>query len=55
MEYSVSEKANLREFKVKDIIEQDYPVTTYQPVYYKVSMFEEAKKQLLDYLAKINS
>ena len=50
MEYSVSEKANIIEFDVKNIIEQDYPVTKYQPVYYKVSTFEEAKKQLLDFL-----
>ena len=53
MEYSVGKKATVREFKVKDIIEQDYPVTTYQPVYYKVSTFEEAKRQLLDFV-KIN-
>lgn len=52
MEYSISKKANVNEFKVENIIKQDYPVDIYQPQYFKVKSFEDAKRLLEEYLKK---
>lgn len=52
MEYSISQKANVNEFKVENIIKQDYPVDVYQPQYFKVKSFEDAKRLLEEYLKK---
>ena len=54
MEYSISKKANVNEFKVENIIKQDYPVDIYQPQYFKVKSFEDAKRLLEEYLKKKN-
>lgn len=49
-EYSVSDKPIIKEFKINDVVNQEYPVEVYQPIYYKVKSFEDAKNKLLNYI-----
>lgn len=50
IEYSLSKESNVKDFKVSEVVNTDYPTTEYQPIYYRVNSFEDAKKQLLEYI-----
>ena len=50
MKYSISDKPLIKEFNINEVIEQDYPVSEFQPIYFKIKSFKEAKRQLLEYV-----
>jgi len=49
LEYSMSEKPEIRPWDPFSAGEQDYPITTYQPVYYMAESFEQAKESMQRY------
>jgi phenylalanine-4-hydroxylase len=46
LEYSMSEKPKVLSWDPFDASTRDYPITTYQPVYYMAKSFEDAKLQM---------
>jgi len=46
LEYAMSSKPEIRKWNPFDAAKQDYPITTYQPIYYMASSFEDAKQQM---------
>ncbi len=56
MEYSMGlneKKPELREFDPFAAARQDYPITTYQHIYYVASSFEDAKRQMTEFAATL--
>jgi len=49
LEYAMSDQPELRAWNPFDAGKQDYPITTYQPVYYVAESFADAKKQMQDF------
>ncbi len=43
LEYSMSDKPEIRDWDPFQAGEQEYPITTYQPIYYAAQSFEDAK------------
>eukprot|EP00954_Amorphochlora_amoebiformis_P006946 541171-Amorphochlora_amoeboformis.AAC.1 len=43
LEYSMSSEPQLREFDPFDAGKQNYPITTYQPLYYVAKSFQDAQ------------
>ena len=44
--YSLSDKPELRAFDPVKTVEQKYPVSSYQPIYYISESFEDAKEKV---------
>jgi phenylalanine-4-hydroxylase len=49
LEYSMTDKPEVRAWDPFNASKQEYPITTYQPVYYMASSFEDAKKKMQDF------
>jgi len=49
LEYSMSDKPEFRSWDPYKAGEQDYPITTYQPIYYVADSFEDAKKRMQEF------
>ncbi|XP_063228622.1 protein henna-like [Bacillus rossius redtenbacheri] len=49
LQYSLSDKPELRPFDPAKTALQKYPITEYQPVYYVAESFEDAKEKLVKY------
>lgn len=47
LQYSLSDKPELREFEPAKTGLQKYPITEYQPVYYVAESFEDAKEKMM--------
>ena len=47
LEYSLSEKPELRPFDPAKTAMQKYPITEYQPVYFVAEDFEDAKEKMM--------
>ena len=46
MQYSLSDKPELRPFEPSKTALQKYPITEYQPVYFVAESFEDAKNKM---------
>ena len=46
VQYCLSDKPQLKEFEPVKTSVQEYPITTYQPVYFVAESFEDAKSKL---------
>jgi phenylalanine-4-hydroxylase len=49
LEYAMSDKPEVRTFNPFKAGQQDYPITTYQPVYYAAQSFEDAKLKMQEF------
>eukprot|EP00455_Lapot_gusevi_P009433 TRINITY_DN1421_c0_g1_i1.p1 TRINITY_DN1421_c0_g1~~TRINITY_DN1421_c0_g1_i1.p1 ORF type:complete len:431 (-),score=173.00 TRINITY_DN1421_c0_g1_i1:215-1507(-) len=49
LEYSMSSKPEIRDFDPFHASNQDYPITSYQPLYYMAKSFEEAKQRMREF------
>jgi len=49
LEYSMGEEPSLREFDPFDAGKMDYPITTYQPLYYVANSFQDAQERMRAY------
>lgn len=49
LQYSLSEKPELRPFEPAKTALQKYPITEYQPIYYIAESFEDAKEKMIKY------
>jgi phenylalanine-4-hydroxylase len=49
LEYSMSDKPEIRKFDPFVAAQHVYPITTYQPTYYAAESFEMAKKQMQEF------
>lgn len=47
LQYSLSDKPELREFEPEVTGEQKYPITEYQPIYFVAHSFESAKEKMM--------
>lgn len=47
LQYSLSDKPEIRPFEPEETAVQSYPITEYQPLYYISESFEEAKNKLV--------
>merc|ERR1719206_1320962 len=54
LEYCLSDKPEIREFEPEKTGVQEYPITSYQPVYFVAGSFEEAKRKMQDLCDKID-
>ncbi|ETO27856.1 phenylalanine 4-monooxygenase [Reticulomyxa filosa] len=53
IEYSMSDKPEIRDWDPFAAAQQDYPITTYQPLYYMAESFESAKQKLQEYATSL--
>jgi len=49
MEHSLSDKPEFREWNPFNAAQQDFPITTYQPIYYVAESFVDAKKKMFEF------
>jgi phenylalanine-4-hydroxylase len=49
LEHSMSEVPEVRPWDPFAAAQQEYPITTYQPIYYSATSFTEAKKQMVEF------
>ncbi|PSN42902.1 Protein henna [Blattella germanica] len=49
LQYSLSDKPELRPFEPSKTAEQQYPITEYQPIYFVAESFEDAKEKMIKY------
>lgn len=54
LEYSMTQEPELRPFDPFDAGSQDYPITTYQPIYYVAESFREAQSRMREYTEKMD-
>lgn len=47
LQYSLSDKPELRPFEPSKTSLQEYPITEYQPIYYIAESFEDAKEKMM--------
>ncbi|KAL0491749.1 phenylalanine-4-hydroxylase [Acrasis kona] len=52
LEYCLTDKPEIRPFEPEKVAEQQYPITTYQPVYFMADSFDRAKEQTKAWAAK---
>lgn len=53
LQYSLSDKPEIRPFEPEETAVQSYPITEYQPLYYISESFEEAKNKLVQFAKSI--
>ena len=46
MQYCLSDEPEVRDLDLKEASDTNYPITTYQPIYFLASSFEDAKKKM---------
>eukprot|EP00051_Salpingoeca_urceolata_P011529 m.143003 g.143003 ORF g.143003 m.143003 type:complete len:489 (-) comp17153_c3_seq2:95-1561(-) len=54
LEYAMSGEPELRPFDPEDACVQEYPITTYQPVYYVAESFDKMKQQMREFSNKMD-
>ena len=54
LEYCLSDKPELRPFEPQATAIQEYPITTYQPVYFVAESFADAKEKMSDFAATLD-
>lgn len=54
LEYCMTDKPKLLPFDPKVTANTDYPVTTYQPLYFVTESFEDAKKKMIEFSTTLN-
>lgn len=54
LEYALSDKPKLLPFDPAVAAVTEYPITTYQPVYFVTESFEDAKKKIAEYAKTLN-
>lgn len=47
LQYSLTDRPELREFDPETTGQQKYPITEYQPIYYVANSFEDAKEKMM--------
>lgn len=47
LEYCMSDKPEFREFDPVNTVEQKYPISEYQPIYYVAESFNSAKEKMM--------
>ena len=54
LEHCMSDKPEIRTWDPLEACKQEYPITTFQPVYYAAESFEDATERMRDFTATIN-
>lgn len=49
LQYCLSDKPELKPFEPEKIVQQRYPIESYQPIYFVAESFEDAKEKLVKY------